>query len=214
MAVSPIQICNQAISWLGGNLITSLDDPSIEAQLCKANYEPLRDVVLEDREWTFAMHRAEPSRLTERPLYGFDYFYAIPSDAIRVVQVSAAGNEANDGIFVEGSFRSAVRGGTGIGRETRIEWLVEGDTIVVQINKRIYLRYIRRITDTTKFSPSFDQCLAARIAADIAIPITNSLNVQRDMSALYDAKLRNAFAVDGMQGRSYNVRADSLTIVR
>ncbi len=214
MAISPVQICNQALSWLGGNQIISLNDDSKEAVLCKANYEPLRDALLYDREWTFAIKRAEPSRLVEEPVYGFDYYYQIPSDCLRVLQVSAAGNEADDGVFANNSFKKAVRGGTGIGRENRIEWLIEGDKIIVQINKRIFMRYIERVTDTVKFSSAFSQALAARIAMDIAIPLTNSVKMQEQMLKNYAGKLQDAFQTDGMQGRSYNIRSDSLTIVR
>jgi len=214
MAASPVEICNQALGWLGGNLIISLDDNTTEAKLCKANYAPLRDAVLVDREWTFAIKRFEPSRLAQDPVYGYDFLFQIPIDCLRVLQVSAAGREIDDGIFVEGSFKSATRGGTGTGREQRIEWLREGDRIIVQVFKRINMRYITRIEDTTKFSSAFDQCLAARIAMDIAIPLTNSLPIQEQMLKLYAAKLDDAFTTDGMQGRSYNTRTDSLTIVR
>ncbi len=214
MATSPVEICNQALSWLGGNLIISLEDNTQEAKLCKANYAPLRDAVLQDREWTFAVKRAEPSRLAGAPVYGHDFLYQIPTDCLRILQVSAAGQENPDGNFVDGSFKAAVRGGTGTGREQRIEWLVEGDSIAVQIYKRIFMRYITRIEDTTKFSPAFDQCLAQRIAMEIAMPITQSLKVQERMTILYSAKLEDAMVADGMQGRSYNTRSDSLTIVR
>jgi len=214
MATSPVEICNQALGWLGGNLIISLDDDTVEAKLCKANYAPLRDAVLEDREWTFAVKRFEPPQLAERPLYGHDFAFQIPPDCLRVLQVSAAGREVQDGVFVQGSFKAAVRGNTGIGREQRIEWLREGDKIVVQIQQRIFMRYITRIEDTTKFSPSFSQCLATRIAMDIAIPLTNNSKLKDQYLAEYGAKLDDAMRLDGMQGRSYNTRSDSLTIIR
>jgi len=214
MASSEVAICNIALGWLGGDLIISLDDPSVEAKLCKANYGPLRDAVLEEREWTFAVKRLEFSQLQDAPLYGFDRAFQIPPQVIRVLQVSLFDASVTESGAGANGFRASARSGTGQGRETRIEWLREGDTVVANSAERIVSRSLIRITDTTKFSPAFDQCLAARIAMDLAIPITNSEKMQKSMAAMYGEKISLAASSDGMQGRSYNVRSDSLTMVR
>jgi len=214
MASSEVEICNLALGWLGGDLIISLDDPSVEAKLCKANYAPLRDAVQEEREWTFCMKRIEPSSLQEDPLYGFDKAFQIPPDVLRVVQVSRLDDSVTEGSVSNQGIRSSARGGTGIGRESRIEWLVEGERIVANDATRIVCRVLVRITDTTKFSAAFDQALAARLAMDIAIPLTNSEKMQKSMAGMYGDKIALAAATDGMQGRSYNIRSDSLTVVR
>ena len=213
MANSPVEICNLALGWLGGDLIISLSDPSVEAKLCKANFGPLRDAVLEEREWTFAVKRMEPAALVAPPFYGFDKAFQIPPEVIRVLQVSRAG-EVIDGTIIEGSFLSATRGGTGNGRETRIEWSREGDQILANNSDRIFIRALVQITDTTKFSPAFDQALAARLAMDLAIPISGSRGLQKDMAGMYGDKISLAAVSDGLQGRSQNYRADAFTVVR
>ena len=213
MATSEVAICNIALSWLGGELIISLDDPSVEAKLCKANYEPLRDAVLEEREWTFAIKRLEPAQLQDRPLYGYDRAFQIPSEVIRVLQISLFDDSVLDP-GINGDFRASSRSGTGMGRETRIEWSREGGTIVANNANRIVGRFLVRVTDTTRFSPAFDQALAARMAMDMAIPITNSEKMQKAMAQMYGEKMSLAASSDGLQGRSYNVRSDSLSIVR
>lgn len=204
MATSEVAICNQALGWLGGSLITSIDpvEDSQESKLCAANYENLRDAVLEDAEWTFAIKRAEPAALAATPIYGFDKAFQLPSDCIRVLEVSNASESS--------TASSATMGG----RYNKIEWVREGDQILVLGVERIYIRYIQRIEDTTKFSPAFDQALAARLAMDLAIPLTNSRALQQDMAAMYGEKKALAAATDGMQGRSRKTRADSLTRVR
>ncbi len=214
MASSEVAICNIALGWLGGDLIISLDDPNVEAKLCKANYAPLRDAVLEEREWTFAISRIEPAALSSLPLYGFDKAFQIPANVIRVLQVSRGGEDVQVGSISNTGIRSSSRGGTGQGRETRIEWLREGNTIVANSAERIFARMLIRITDTTKFSPAFDQALAARLAMDLAIPLTNSEKMQSAMASMYGEKIALAAVSDGLQGRSYNTRSDALTIVR
>lgn len=213
MATSPVEICNLALGWLGGALIISLDDASTEAKLSKANYTLLRDAVLEERAWTFAVKRMEPAGLIELPVYGYDKAFQIPPEVIRILQVARAG-EVENGTVVGGSFKSATRGGTGQGRESRIEWAREGDLILANNAERIYIRALVRIDDTTKFSPAFDQALAARLAMELAIPIANSRTLQKDMTALYGEKIRLAAASDGMQGRSERIRSDAFTVVR
>ena len=209
MATSEVAICNQALGWLGAELIISLDDDSVEAKLCKANYAPLRDTVLEEREWTFAVKRLTASTIQEGPLYGFDKAFQIPPEVIRVLQVSRAGDDVQAGGSAGGD-----RHGTGQGRETRIDWLREGQTIVANNADKIFIRALVRIEDTTRFTPAFGQCLAARLAMDLAIPLTNSEKMQRSMAAMYGEKITLAASSDGLQGRSYRVRSDSLTVVR
>jgi len=203
MATSPVEICNQALGWLGGDLIISLDDDTVEAKLCKANYESLRDAVLEEREWTFAVSRIQLNKLTSEPIYGFSGEFQIPTNVIRILQVSkgAVGLSA------------VTRGGTGMGNESRTDWVREGQ-LVLSDEAALFARVLIKITDTTKFSPAFDQALAARVAMDLAIPLTNSARMQQDMARMYGEKIRIAASSDGMQGRSFNVRSDSLTVVR
>jgi hypothetical protein len=207
MASSKIAICNQALGWLGGTLITSFSDNSAEAKLCNANYDALRDAVLEEREWTFAVERIEPARLVSVPKYGFTYEFQIPATVIRVLQVSRKG--ASAGIVG----LSADSPSLGLGDYAELPWLREGQTIRCNA-EQIYARVIQQITDTTKHSKAFDQALAARIAMDLAIPLTSSRALQQDMAAMYGEKISLAAASDGMQGRSYKTRSNSLTSVR
>ena len=202
MALSEVSVCNQALIWLGGNVITALTDGSAEAIACNAVYDPLRDAVLEDREWTFAVARIQPAALVATPVFGFDKQFQIPSNVIRVLQVS----DATAGVIGSSA--------TMQGRYNKVEWLREGDTIVANNVDAIYARVLTRITDVTKFSPAFVQALAARIAMDLAIPITGSRGLQSDMAALYGEKLRMAASTDGLQGRSYITRSNEFTEVR
>jgi len=205
MATSPVAICNVALSWLGGELIISLDDPSDEAKLCKANYEMLRDAVLEEREWTFAVARIELVALTEKPTYGFSQAFQIPANVLRILQVSKG--VSTDGV-------PSARRGTGLGRERRVDWVREGNKVLVNESDAVSARVLVQVTDTNQFSPTFDQAFAARMAMDLAIPLTNSDKLQVSMAKMYGEKLRIAAAMDGMQGRSQVTRADSLTVVR
>jgi hypothetical protein len=76
---------------------------------------------------------------------------------------------------------------------------------------KLNIKYIRRVTPPEDFSAGFVQALAARIAADIAIPVTQSRSMQQDMQALYMKKLNDAGTNDGMQGRNQKKVSTKLT---
>ena len=205
---SPVSIFNIALGWLGESAITSFDDPSDSAQLGKNNYNAMRDAVLEEIPWTFAVKRIEPARLVADPLYGFSAAFQIPPEVLRVLTVSNAASVNN------GAPLSADKYSTGQGDESKIPWNREEDKILTNTAERIYMRAIVRVTDPNKYSPSFIQALAARIAADICIPLTQDEKVQVNMETLYQRKLASAGTSDGRQGRSERTRSNSLTRVR
>jgi len=193
--MSEVSICNLAVSWLSGNLITSLDDPQKEAKLCKANYADARDAVLEDADWTFATRRYRLTPEVAVPIYGYSHQFLIPYDVIRIIAVSKTGT--NDST----------------NEETGLDWLKEENHILAN-EAVVYVRAIFRITDTNKFDSSFKHALAARIASDIAIPLTKSRSMQETMYALYQTKLGNAKSNDGRQGKREQIQAVQLTRAR
>ena len=188
MAVSDVSICNQALSWLGESPIIALSDNSRAGRLCKANYEPLRDAVLEDRAWSFASERVILPPSATSPVFEYTHQYQLPSDHIRTLEAR------EDDRFDE---------------ENKLDWAQEGNFILCSVSV-LYLKYVRRVTNPTEFSAGFVQTLAARIATDIAIPITRSRTLQADMKKLYDDKLMNAGTNDAMQGRTRPVRANKI----
>ena len=175
--MTEVSICNQALGWVGGDLITAFTDGTVEAKLCEANYAALRDAVLEDHAWVFATKRDTLTPLTEPPDWGFGQAFLLPPDTIRVLEV----DDTTQGF------------GT-------MEWVREGRQIHADA-ERIFLRYTSRVVDTAQFSPAFVQALAQRIAAEFAIPLAESRELQVNHWAVYNEKISNAAATDGMQGR-------------
>ena len=55
---SVIDICNKALDKLGQNPIISLTDGNKAANLCTRNWPLVRDQVLREHPWNFAMKRA------------------------------------------------------------------------------------------------------------------------------------------------------------
>jgi len=190
MPYSTVKICNLGLGWLGAKLITSLEDDSTEAILCRNNFDLLRDTVLEARAWTFASKRNTlPVVVSSKPpeeVFGYSSRFKLPSDNIRVLKA--------------GSIPSFL---------DRLQWVKEGDEILANTGK-LYINYTSRVTEPTKFSASFCQTLAARIAADLCIALTENPKLQEAMWQLYMSKLTDAAASDGTQGRQERIRSDAL----
>jgi hypothetical protein len=188
-AVSQVSICNLALGWLGQSPIISLDDPSNSAQLCKANYDVLRDAVLEEGEWQFAFAQKALPASTTVPVIGDGKYFTIPSDMVRLLR-------CDDG-----------------SQTFRIQWRREGRFIRAEVDV-LYIDYIFREEDPVRFTPGFSQALAGRIAAELAMPITNSATMQGTMWKLYGSKVRSALNLDNMASRQQKIRSDALTRVR
>jgi len=189
---SKISIANQALSWVGASLITSFSDESTEAAIISANYDGVRDAVLEDRAWTFATRRVSLTPVLTPPDFGYSYQFAVPADCLRVLTVR------ND--------RQAQG-------PNHLDWAREMGRILCDSDK-IYMKYLSRVDDPLQYSPGFVQCMAARLAADIAIPLAGSRSLQSDMWGLYQKKLADAKTLDGMQGRAQDVGKHRFVAVR
>ena len=204
---SPVQICNIALGWLGQGSITSFEDRSRTAQLCKDNYDLLRDALLESRCWTFAEFKKVstssqvPGRVDGNentyaengwPEWGEGFVHYIDSQFLKVFRVYRDSSMDSDNQAV---------------------WGRHGEYVIAD-QETIYMWGVRRVEDTDSFSELFVQALAGRIAADLCVPITQNRALQVDMWSLFNDKMSEAAARDGQQGRNETVGATRLRRAR
>lgn len=204
-----IDICNKAIARLAGAFVTSssglaadLDNSSLEAKLCRANYPIIRDVVTEDRVWSFALKRAilDVPSLT-KPLFGFDQQFSKPVDALNIWRVHY---DMFNAVYVDGQ------------SDVPTDWRVEGDMILANAEK-IFVEYIRRMDqpgDIDLFTPQFMDTLSIRLAAEICIPLTQNGSLFGSLSQEYEARKLEAYAINGSQAKHETFRSTQLTRVR
>jgi len=197
MSISETRIANMALTFLGATPITSLDDQGSEGKIVNIHFEQSRDAALEAREWTFAVKRTDLAALTEGPNWGFGQAFQIPADTLRILEV-------RDDMQGRVNYQELMNS---------LNWRREGDQIVTDA-QLIRIRYLARITDPARYTAAFVQAFAARLAMDIAVGLTQSRAMFNDMAALYAAKIREAAATDGMQGRIQVMRSSKLTGVR
>jgi hypothetical protein len=174
MPVGPVDICNLALGRLGQRAnITAIDPPdgTPAAAQCARFYPMARDTALASHAWSFATTRLEPPQYAT-PVIGWAYAYVLPADVIEVLG------------FVEpnGLWRSAYQ--TDFEREVDPQF----DQFLLLTNREsAAIRYTRRVTDTTLFSPMFVDALSWLLASHIAGPIINGGAGAKASAAAYQA---------------------------
>lgn len=153
---SDVDICNLALARLGDSAtVASIDPPegSAQAEHCARFYPIARDTLLEAHPWRFATRRAQLAQL-DAPTWTWDYAYAEPADALKLLSVLPA-SAANDTDTEE--FES--------------ETTADGTPIILTNLEDASLRYVARVTDTTVFSPMFIDTLGWMLASYLAGPL-------------------------------------------
>lgn len=188
-----VGICNLALSWLGASSITALTDDTPEGILCNQLYATSRDAVLEEVDWSFAMTRTVLTPEAATPAFGYTYQFLLPSTLLRLVTISDTLSKPN---------------------ENTVEWVQENNRVLCD-SSPLYARYITQVTDPSKFSFTFCHAVAARIAADASINLTESRSITDAMWKLYAEKLKVASNDDGRgAGRTQIIKNTDLTRVR
>ena len=187
-----VSICANALRRLGDDPITSLTDDTERARLCNAFYTDARDAVLRSHPFNFSITRTTLAQLSDTPAYGYDYQYALPTDpyCLRVLEME----------FKDYQFK--------------IENVATHGRVLLTNEGTAKILYIARITDTNLFDAMFVDVLTAKLAVDLAYPVTNSMAVQKQMQDLFQKKLSEARSIDGQEGFMDDLVSDTFTDFR
>jgi len=153
---SVVDISNLALARLGDSAtVASIDPPegSIQAEQCARFYPIARDSLLEAHEWKFATRRAVLAQLAVES-FDWQFAYAEPAGAIKLLAVipHTAGRDAKTSQYIA-------------------EGAEDGTPLILTDLEDATVRYIARVTDTTKFSPLFVDALAWLLASYLAGPV-------------------------------------------
>lgn len=176
MAESVIQICNLALSRIGDEQITSLNDGSKAASKCSLFWPSVRDAVLRAHPWNCAIAQKELAALSDAPLFKWDAQYPLPSDFLRVHHIfNSSGTEVTS-------------------------YEIQGQNILCDEDSPIYLGYVYRLTDVVKYDSLLTMTLVARLAAEICVDLTGSERSAQACWTLYENILTEARGVDAKEG--------------
>lgn len=185
---STVGICNRALQKLGADRIVDLSENSASARECNAAYEMLRDAELRAHPWSFAIKRTTLAQDADPPEFGYAYQYTLPVDFLRLL-----------------SHEYQTYG---------TDYKIEGGRILSDVPAPFYLRYIYRITDTSKYDPMFAEALATRIAFELCEKITQSNSKGAQLRRDYDFVIREARRANAMEKVSIEFPDTSWSLAR
>jgi len=183
---SVVDVVNRALDKLGHGAITSLGDGTKAANLADRTWPIVRDQMLRDHPWNFAVKRATTAPLATAPAWGFTYQHELPSDLLRVIE-----------------FRDLHQG----------DYQVEGNKVLTDENV-LYIRYVAKVTDPNEFDTLFVDAAAARLAYEMCESLTQSNQKKQIMWEEYTESVRKARMVDAMVNPPSVFEEDSWLEVR
>jgi hypothetical protein len=172
MASSQTEVLNLALTELGADLITSIDDPTKAALLAKANWLIILDAVSRAYPWNCLIARKILAPDSVKPIDEWEYQFTLPPTCLRVLS-------------------------TDLPKE---EWVIEGRCLLANTNV-VRLKYIERVTDVTKWDGMFTLAYAARLASLLAYPLVQSTTLKDLMGEAYRTRVREARTIDAQEGQ-------------
>lgn len=182
MAVSAVQICNMALARIGQTIqIGSLDEKSKAAEVCTTFYEQSLADTIRDIKPRFAL-RAVPLASPEGATFpGWSFVYRYPANCLLAEMVVPETGLRNSMIW--------PRRGDGSFLLTQVSQLineipfdissdVDGRLILTDLPEA-WLIYYALPENTTAFDSMFTRAFAARLAWDIAMPMTKDPRIDR-----------------------------------
>lgn len=173
MAASTTEIANIALQKLGVGSISDLGQDHSGAKAVLKCYNAMRDLELSKHNWRFAVARSQLAAHVTAPAFDYARAYPLPADWLRTILPAT----------------------------TSLDWSMEnhaGLRAILTNANELKLVYVKRVTDTTIFHPTFDEALACRIAHQCCEEATGS-NTKKDLvreeykDAVLEAKKANAF---------------------
>ena len=187
---SQVEICNFALSRLGAKTITSLEDGTTEANLCSAMFDILAKEVMAAGSWSSTIARIELASTGSTPSFEFSYTFQLPVDPL-CLKVLAV-NEGAPGV---------------------IQYAIEQDKLLTD-ESSIKIKYVSYLTSTDDWDTLLTRAFIARLASELAYPITGSDSKAQVEYQRYERFLQDGLALDGQQGSSQVSYSTDLTEVR
>ena len=163
-----------ALTRLGQSRITALSQTGLAPELCKLYYEPTRNELLSEQEWSFATKRANISLSGDENLSSFTYMYNLPTDLLRVVTLISSEDYS----------------------DIADAWELEGIYLLTGINPG-YIKYIKQVTNPTQLPQLFVEAFYLRLATKMCIKLTQDQSLLGVIWQEYMAAMQTAMGICG-----------------
>ena len=168
------QICSAACLRLGCSEIVGFNEGTTEAKVCASVYPLVLENLLSYR-WNFPKTAVSLARLTETPLRGYKYFYALPTDCLVVVSLGSGRREH---------------------KKSELYALFEGK-IATDVEQPV-LTYVKK-DDEKNFPAFFTAGLTDGMTAEIAMTLTGNIDVASFWTSRAEKTIKKARSLDAQQ---------------
>lgn len=162
--ISDVSICSSALIKLGNEPITALTDDNKNSRFCNNRYSQVRASVLEAHSWSFATKTIELAPVSgTTPLFDWAYAYQPPADLLKMLRGE--------------------------------DWFQDFEMyngILYADENPLKIKYVFLNTNVSSYTYAFAECVAWRLAADLAYALTNSTTVAQSMMTGYEMELKAA----------------------
>lgn len=197
---SVVSICNLALSNLGKDTISALNEAGAEARACNQFYEQVRDALLQVYPWSFAGKTISLAEVANSEAGKWRHAYRRPNDCLKVRWTRP--DYSTDDPCVQTQQQ-----------ELGNPYETEGDVIFSNLSP-CFLRYTFRLADPTKFSPMFVETLSWHLTTRLAMPLTRDLKQRNDAYQLAMQTRAQAEMADANEVRSTSDHSSELVEVR
>jgi hypothetical protein len=188
---SRVNIANQALMMLGASPIVSFDDGSTEAIAVNTLYEPAKSQVLRAYPWRCATNAATLALLADAPVNPlYEYAYAWPEDAVRILNIMVDGNR----------------------HMTNIAWETQGKTVLANV-QNIMATYVYDVEEPD-LDAHVEMALVAKLAMDMCYTLTASNTREGALAQIFEMKLNEARTTDRQEASHKVFGIDQLQQVR
>jgi len=198
---SEVEICNFALSNIRGGSINSLDESSLQAQVCKLKYPILRDRLLTEVAWSFN-HKIKALSLVSTEIFNWAYAYQYPIDCLKINRLVGAYEElANaDADIISRLVDSQLLPINDLRSQIPHEVFNFDDKKIIGTNEAdLRIDYAAKITDPNLFTMDFIVAFSHLLSSELAIPIVGAeigRQLRSDSLQLYKQYLDAALAND------------------
>ena len=171
-----LNIINRALIKLGEPMISSeAQEPN--GRLLSLIYEDMRDFVLADYPWRFAIKRVILAPDKEAPTFGFAVSYTLPADFLTIYKFGLYYKRPNYSPNIVVSDQ---------------RYSIEGNRLLCNCKTQIYLIYVSRVTDPNRFSPWFREALVAKMAAEYSMRLRQNVTLMNAFNQEFASILERA----------------------
>lgn len=186
MASSKTDIAARALSKLGQPRVPNIDTTDTKpARVLRNMWDSVRDAMLQAYPWKFALGRVQISADGAAPAWGWARQFTVPADYLAMVEIKG-----------------------------KPPYSVEGGRILTNADAPLYIRYIKRVTNTGEFHPLFCEALSSRLAYEACEEITQSTT--KKQAALQDLNMAigQAYATEAIENEPEDLPEDEWLTAR